>query len=77
MDSNVDKRDGWIFAEYSDRIGPVIDFQKHQNKNPFSLIYHFTFTRDGQLTGFETLKDTSRFDAQGRVQEYHRRQNDL
>lgn len=75
--SNVDKRDGWIVAEYSDRVGPVIDFQKHQNKNPFPMIYHFTFTTDGQLTGFETLKDTFRFDAQGHVQEYHHRQNEL
>ncbi|SRR6266496_396073 len=75
--SNFDKRDGWIMAEYSDRLGPVIDFQKHQNKDPFSLIYHFTFTRDGQLTGVETLKDTFRVDAQGRVQEYHHRKNGL
>jgi hypothetical protein len=69
--SFVEKRGSWIAAGYSDRLGPVIDFQKHQDKNPFPLVYAFTFTRDGYLTRADTLKDTFTFDSEGRVQEYH------
>jgi hypothetical protein len=68
--SFVKKDDGWIAAEYSGRLGTVIDFQKHKNQDPFPLIYGFRFSTNGHLISADTIEDSFGFDERGRVQQY-------
>jgi hypothetical protein len=64
------KDDAWIAAGYSDRLGPVVDFQKHKNQDPFPLIYSFRLSNDGYVKWTTTIHEGFGFDKHGRVQKY-------
>ena len=68
--SSVMKDGAWIAAYYSDRLGPVIDFQKHTDRDPFPMIYSFILSSDGHIKWATTMHDGFEFDAQGRVKQY-------
>ena len=69
--SFVEKPDGWIAAAYTDRLGPVFDFQKHQLKNPYPMIYIFTFGKSGYIERADLPLDGFDFDTQGRITQWH------
>jgi hypothetical protein len=69
--SFVQNPDAWISAEYSGRTGPVIDFQKHQNKNPAPMIFDFEFNTSGYITRVDMPDDGFNFDYMGRAQSWH------
>jgi hypothetical protein len=69
--SYAHRPDGLITAVYADRLGPVIDFQKHQNKNPFPMIYDFTLNAAGYITRAEIPLDAFSFDEKGRLRRWH------
>ena len=59
-----------ISALYSNRLGLVVDFQKHNDRHPFPLIYGFVFSANGRLIQADTMEDRFKFDEHGRVVEY-------
>jgi len=69
--SFVEDRDTWISAGYSGRSGPVIDFQKHQNKNPYPIIFHFEFNRSGYISRADMPGAAFNFNFVGRPESYH------
>jgi hypothetical protein len=69
--SFVQDRDSWTSAAYSGRIGPVIDFQKHQNKNPAPMIFHFEFNASGYISRADMPDAGFNFDFMGRPESYH------
>ena len=69
-ESYVKKKDYWIYAGYAGEMGPVVDFQKHQNRDPFPLIYSFSFYTNGYLRSEMTLTEGFEFDKQGNVKSY-------
>jgi len=71
--SHIEQKDAWIAAVYSDRLGPVVDFQKHKNQDPFPLIYAFQLSTNGYVILASTMDDGFKFDERGRVQEYWRK----
>jgi hypothetical protein len=68
--SYVKQEEGWIAANYAGRLGAVVGFQKHQNQDPFPLLYGFCLNSDGRITGASTLHDGFSFDERGRVTKY-------
>jgi hypothetical protein len=69
--SFVESPGSWIVVYYADRLGPVTDFQKHENKNPAPMTYHFTFNRAGYITRADMPLDGFDFDDHGRLQHWH------
>ena len=69
-ESFVEKKDYWIYAGYVSEMGPVVDFQKHKNQDPFPLIYCFSLYSSGYLRSARTLVDGFEFDEQGQVKSY-------
>jgi len=69
-ESYVKKKDYWIYAGYAGEMGPVVDFQKHQNRDPFPLIYSFSLCPSGYLRSASTLTDGFEFDEHGKVKSY-------
>jgi hypothetical protein len=69
--SYIEKPDGWIAAGYTDKLGPVFNFQKHQLKHPFPAIYMFTFGTSGYIERAELPPDGFHFDDQGRLIQWH------
>jgi hypothetical protein len=69
--SFVEKPDSWIAADFADRLGPVIDFQKHENKNPAPMIYSFELNRAGYITRADMPLDGFSFDEKGRLEHWH------
>jgi hypothetical protein len=69
-ESFVERPDSWIAVDYTDRLGPVSDFQKHENKNPAPMIYHFTFNSAGYITRADMPLDGFDFDDHGRLQHW-------
>jgi hypothetical protein len=74
--SYVSKPDGWIVASYAGRLGPVVDFQKHQHKHPYPMIYGFTFNYAGYITRAHMYleKFDCDFDPEGRLTGCHQLQ---
>jgi hypothetical protein len=65
------RQDGaWTAAGYYERLGVVVDFQKHKDQNPYPLIYSFRFSTNGTLTWADTMDDLFKFDEHGKVIEY-------
>ena len=69
-ESYVKKKDYWIYAGYTGRMGAVVDFQKHKNQDPFPLIYSFSLYPSGYLRSASTLTDGFEFDEYGKVKSY-------
>jgi hypothetical protein len=69
--SHLDKPDGWLHATYASKLGLVVDFQKHQRKNPFPMIYGFTFNASGYIERADMPLDGFDFDDQGRLQQWY------
>jgi hypothetical protein len=69
--SFVKTPDSWTAVDYADRLGPVIDFQKHENKNPASMIYSFEFNSVGYITQADMPLDGFSFDEKGRLRRWH------
>jgi hypothetical protein len=69
--SFIEVRDTWTSATYSGRTGPVIDFQKHQNKNPYPMIFHFEFNTSGYIGRADMPDAGFNFDFVGRPKTYH------
>jgi hypothetical protein len=67
------ERDCWIYAGYAGRLGPVVDFQKHRNQDPYPLVYGLSFYTNGYLRSASSLKDGFEFDEQGRIKSYYQR----
>jgi hypothetical protein len=63
-------RDSWISAAYSGRTGPVIDFQKHENKNPSLMIFHVEFNTSGYISRADMPDAGFNFDFMGRPENY-------
>jgi hypothetical protein len=68
--SYLKKDDCWIFVGYSGRLGTAVDFQKHKNQYPFSLVYGLQIATNGHLKWATTIEDGFRFDEGGKVQGY-------
>ena len=64
--SFVQDRDSWTSASYSSRTGPVIDFQRHQSKNPYPMIFHFEFNASGYICRADMPDASFNFDFMGR-----------
>ena len=69
--SFVEDRDSWTSATYSSQTGPVIDFQKHQNKNPYPMIFHFEFNTSGYISRADMPDTGFNFDFMGRPESWH------
>jgi hypothetical protein len=69
--SFVKKPDNWTAVNYADRLGPVETVQKHQNKDPASMIYSFEFNSAGYITRVDFPLDGFSFDEQGRLTRWH------
>jgi hypothetical protein len=70
-ESFVEKPDSWMAVDYADRLGPVGSVQKHENKNPFPMIYMFEFNRAGYITRVHMPLDGFSFDQRGRLVHWH------
>jgi hypothetical protein len=68
--STVTQDDAWTAAGYSGSLGPVIDFQKHKNQDPFPLIYSFSLYTNGYLHSADTQEWALVFNEQGKVTYY-------
>jgi hypothetical protein len=53
------------------RLGPVFDFQKHQLKNPYPMMYMFAFGKSGYIERADLPLDGFDFDTQGRIIQWH------
>jgi hypothetical protein len=69
-ESYIKKKDYWIYAGYTGRMGAVVDFQKHKNQDPFPLIYSFSLYPSGYLRSASTLTNGFEFDEYGKVKSY-------
>jgi hypothetical protein len=67
------ERECWICAGYASRLGPVVDFQKHRNQDPYPLVYGLSFYTNGYLRSGMSFKDGFEFDEQGRIKSYYQR----
>jgi len=70
-ESFVEKPESWTSVEYADKLGPVMGVQKHQNKNPASMIYIFGFNGAGYITHASMPLDGFSFDEKGRLVHWH------
>ena len=70
-ESHVKKPENWTSVDYADKLGPVTGVQKHENKNPASLIYIFEFNDTGYITHVRMPLDDFSFDEKGRLVHWH------
>jgi hypothetical protein len=66
-ESHVNKAEDWTSVDYADKLGPVTGVQKHETKNPFSMIYFFEFNDNGYIRHVEMPLDDFSFDDKGRL----------
>jgi hypothetical protein len=71
--SSLSKPDGSIVADYTDELGPILSFQKHQHKYPRSAIYMFQFGASGYIERVDFPIDAFDFDDHGRLIKWHGR----
>jgi hypothetical protein len=69
--SSVEQPDAWMSATYADRLGPVMDFQKHHKKNHPSMIYHLNFNAAGYIVRVDMPLEGFDFDDEGRLRRWH------
>jgi hypothetical protein len=60
-----------ILAVYADRLGPVMQFQKHQNTNPAPMNYIFSFNLAGYIIRADMPLEGFGFDEQGRLRRWY------
>src|SRR5437588_6366964 len=69
--SSIEQPDAWVSATYADKLGPVMDFQKHHKKNHPSMIYHFNFNTAGYIERVDMPLEGFDFDEEGRLRRWH------
>jgi hypothetical protein len=67
----VEKPESWTLVDYAGKLGPVTEVQKHQNKNPFALIYILELNDAGYITHVRMPHDDFLFDRRGRLTHWH------
>ena len=58
------------YAGYFNQLGPVSQFDRRENHNPYPLVYGFSFYTNGFLNWADTIEDGFQFDEHGRVLAY-------